>query len=101
MTSKPKYISIKSPLNNITKFEGVVEYNIIHEIHCNIQANISTIHSEIGVGQYSLLGLAMQQATYHMVIKHKFLRPARMQLQYNDQGASNIMQPKWNSDTIW
>ena len=47
----------------MTKYEGVVDYKIIREIHRKVQANASTIQSELGRGQNGLLGLAMQPET--------------------------------------
>ena len=60
MTSKPEDIHSKFPLKKITKYEGVVNYKIIREIHHKIQENASTIQSELGWGKHGLLGLAMQ-----------------------------------------
>ena len=47
MTSKPEETRIKSPLKKITKFEGDIDYKIIHENNRKIQFNASTIHSEL------------------------------------------------------
>ena len=77
MTSKPEDIFSKYPLKKITKCEGVVDYKIIREIHRKIQANASTIQSELGGGQHGLLGLEMQPATYGTVIGKYFQRPVR------------------------
>ena len=57
MTSKPEDIRSKSPFKKITKFEGVIDYKIIREIHRKTQANASTIQSELGGGQNGILGL--------------------------------------------
>ena len=51
MTPKPEDICSKHPFNTITKCEGVIDYKLIREIHCKIQANTSTIQSELGGGQ--------------------------------------------------
>ena len=59
----------------MTKFEGVINYKTIREIYRKIQANVSTIQSELGGGQHGLLGLAMQPATYRTVIGQDFQRP--------------------------
>ena len=77
MTSKPEDICSKFPFNKITKCEGVIDYKIIHEIHRKIQANASTIQSELGGGQNGLLGLEMQPDTYRTVIRQDFQRPVR------------------------
>ena len=77
MTSKPEDINSKSPFKKITKCEGVINYKIIREIHRKIQANVSTIHSELGGGQHGLLGLEMQPATDRTVIGKDFQRPVR------------------------
>ena len=77
MTSKPEDIHSKSPFKKITKWEGVINYKIIREIHRKIQANASTIQSELGEGQHGLLGLAMQPATYQTAIGQDFQRPVR------------------------
>ena len=69
MTLKPKYICSKSPFKKI-KMWGVIDYKIIQEMHRKIQANASTIQSELGGGQHSLLGLVMQPATYQTVTGH-------------------------------
>ena len=53
-----------------------MEYKIIRGIHCKIQANASTIQSELGRGQNGLLGMEMQLATYWTVIGHYFQRSA-------------------------
>ena len=45
MTSKPKDIRSKYPFNKITKYEGVINYKIIHKIHQKIQVNASTRQS--------------------------------------------------------
>ena len=74
MTSKPEEICSKFPVKKITKFEGVVDYKIIREVHRRIQENVSTIQSELGRGQYGILGLVMQPATYQTVIGHDFQR---------------------------
>ena len=50
MTSKPEDIRSKFPLKKITKCEGVVDYKIIRKIYHKIQANASTIQSELGGG---------------------------------------------------
>ena len=63
MTSKPEDICRKPPFNTITKFEGVVDYKRIRKIHRKIQANASTIQSELGRGQHGILELEMQQYT--------------------------------------
>ena len=67
MTSKPKYIRSKLPFNKITKFEEVIDYKIIREIHRKIQAKMSTIQSELDGGKHGLLGLEIQPATYQTV----------------------------------
>ena len=54
---------------------GVVDYKIIRKIHRKIQANASTIQSELGGGQNGLLGLEMQPATYQTIIGQAFQRP--------------------------
>ena len=77
MTSKPDDIRRKFPFKKITKCEGVIDYKIIREIHRKIQANASTIQSELGGGQHGLLGLAMQPATYRTVIGQYFQRLVR------------------------
>ena len=61
----------------MTKCEGVIDYKIIRKIHRKIQANTSTIQSELGGGQHGLLGMAMQPATYCTVIGQDFQRPVR------------------------
>ena len=60
------------------KWEGVIKYKIIRKIHHKIQANTSTIQSKLGGGQHSLLGMAIQPATYHTVIGKYFQRPVRL-----------------------
>ena len=50
MTSKPEYIRSKFTFKKITKYEGVIDYKIIREIHRKIQANASIIQSEFGGG---------------------------------------------------
>ena len=77
MTSKPEDICSRFPINKITKCEGVIEYKIIHKIHRKVQANASTIQSELGGGQHGLLRLTMQPATYQTVIGKDFQRPVR------------------------
>ena len=77
MTSKPEDIRSKSPFKKITKCERVIDYKIIREIHRKIQANASTIQSELGGGQHGILGLIMQPATYRTVIGKDFQRPVR------------------------
>ena len=72
MTSKPEDIRSKPPFKKITKYEGVIEYKIIREIHRKIQANASNIQLELGGGQHGLIGLAMQPATYRTVIGKYF-----------------------------
>ena len=72
MTSKPEDIRSKYPFKKIPKCEGVIDYKIIREIHRKIQANASTIQSELGVGQHGLFGLAMQPANYQTVIGKYF-----------------------------
>ena len=78
MTSKPEDIHSKSPFKEITKYEGVIDYKIIREIHRKIPANASPIKSEVGGGKHGLLGLAMQLATYWNVIGKDFQRPVRL-----------------------
>ena len=68
MTSKPEDIRRKLFFKKITKCEGVIDYKIIREIHRKIQANASTIQSELGGGQHGLLGMAIKPATYPTVI---------------------------------
>ena len=77
MPSKLEDILSKSPLKKIAKYEGVIDYKIIREIHRKIQANTSTIQSELGGGQYGLLGMEMQPATYRTVIGKYFQRLVR------------------------
>ena len=77
MTYKPDDIHSKSPFKKITKCEGVIDYKIIRRIHRKIQANASTIQSELGGGQHGLLGLAMQPSTYRTVIGKYFQRLVR------------------------
>ena len=47
----------------MTKYEGVIDYKIIHEIYRKNQANASTIQSEMGRGEHVILRLEMQPAT--------------------------------------
>ena len=63
MTSKPKDIYNKLLFKTIPRFEGVINYKIIREIHRKIQANDLTIQSKLGGGQHGLLSIAIQQAT--------------------------------------
>ena len=74
MTSKTEYIRSKFSFKKITKCEGVIDYKIIREIHCKIQANASIIKSEFGGGQHGLLNLAMQPSKYCTVIGQYFQR---------------------------
>ena len=74
MSLTPGDIHSKFPFQKITKYEGVVNYKIIREIHRKSQANMSTIQSELGGWQHGLLGLAMQLATYQTVIGQDFQR---------------------------
>ena len=68
--SKYEDIYSKSTINKITKYEGFIDYKIIHKIHCKIQANTSTIQSELGGGNHGLIRMKMQPATYQTVIEH-------------------------------
>ena len=77
MTSKTEDIRSKFLFKKITKFEGVVDYKIIREIYSKIQANLSTIQSELGGLQHGLLGMVMQPATYRTIIGQYFQCPAR------------------------
>ena len=77
MTSKTEYIRRKLPFKKIKKCEGVIDYKIIRETHRKIQANMSTIQSELGRGQHGILGLEIQPATYQTVIGHDFQRSDR------------------------
>ena len=72
MTSKPEDIRSKYPLKKIKKCEGVVDHNIICIIYLNIQANMSTIQSELGRGQHGILGLEMKPVTYQTVTGQEF-----------------------------
>ena len=56
MTSKPEDICIKFPFKKIKKLEGVINYNIIHKIHRDIQYNGSTKQLELGGGKNGILG---------------------------------------------
>ena len=76
-TSKTKDIHSKSPFRKITKYEGVIDYKIIREIHRKIQAIASTIQSDLVGGQYVLFGIAMQLSTYRTVIGQEFWHPVR------------------------
>ena len=76
MTSKHEYICSKFPFKKITKCEEVTDYKIIRKIHRKIQANVSTIQSELGVEQRDLLSMEMQPSTYRTVIRHDFQLPA-------------------------
>ena len=67
MTSKLEDIHSKSPFKKTRKCEGLVDYKIIRKIHRKIQANSSTIKSELVGGQHDLLGLVIQPATYQTV----------------------------------
>ena len=77
MTFKPEDIRSTFSFKKINKCEGVIDYKIIREIHRKIQANASTIQSELGGGQHGLLGLAMRPATYRILIGQYFQRPVR------------------------
>ena len=110
MTSKPEDIRSKYPLKKIKKCEGVVDHNIICIIYLNIQANMSTIQSELGRGQHGILGLEMQQSHTKQSPGKNFnawpilqnnLQLLSIHLQPNSQGISNIMRPKWTSGTKW
>ena len=72
MASQPGDIHRKLPFRKIEKYEGFINYKIIREIHRKIQANASTIHSELGWVQHGLLRLAMQPAIYRTVIEKCF-----------------------------
>ena len=75
MTSKPEYIRRKPPFKKITKCEEVIDCKIIREILRNIQANMSTIQSELDGLQHGLREMAMQKATYQAFTGHEFSRP--------------------------
>ena len=77
MTSKPEDICSKFSFEKITKCVGAIYYKINCKIHRKIQANASTIQSELGGGKHGLLRLAMQPATYHIVIGQYFQCPVR------------------------
>ena len=77
MTSKPEHIRSKLPFKKITQCEGVIDYKIIREIHRKIQANVSTIQSELGEGQHDLPGLEMKTDTLKNVIRQDFQRLVR------------------------
>ena len=77
MNSKPEDIRSKFPLKKMTKCEGVIDYKIIREIHRKIQANASTIQSELGGGEHGLLGMAIKSSRYRTVIGKDFQRPVR------------------------
>ena len=71
MIYKPEDICSKPP-PQLKKCEGVIDYKIIRKIHHKIQANASTILSELG----GLFGMAMQPATYQTGIENDFHRPS-------------------------
>ena len=77
MTSKPEYIFSKFLFKKITKYEGIIDYKIIREIDRKLQANASSIQSELGEGQHGILGMTMQPATYQTVTWQEFLIPDR------------------------
>ena len=77
MTSKTEDICSKFPFKKITKCGEVIEYKIIRKIHRKNQANVSTIQSELGMGQHGLLGMAMQLATYRNVMGQDHQIPVR------------------------
>ena len=106
MTSKREDICRKFPFKKITKCEEVIDYKIIREIHCKIQANASTIQSELVGGQHGLLGMEMQPATYRTIIgkyfstrssHHKQLQCQLIRMQLEFQGTSSFMQPKYTN----
>ena len=57
MNSKTEDICIKFFFKKIIKCEGVIYYKIIREIYRKIQANASTIQSELGGVQHDILGM--------------------------------------------
>ena len=77
MISKPEDIFRKNPLKKTTKGEGVIDYKLIRKVHRKIQANASTIQSELGGGQHGLLGMEIQPAIYRNEIGQYFQRPIR------------------------
>ena len=77
MSSKLEDNCSKSPFNKIIKYQGVIDYKTIREIHRKIQENASTIQSELGGGQHGLLRLVMQPDKYQTVTGKEFQHPSR------------------------
>ena len=87
-----------------------MDYKIIRKIHHKIQANMSTIKSELGGVQHGILGMAIQPGIHQTVIEHdlspwpvphKQIQCQKIWLQLKLQGTSRIMWPKWNNDAKW
>ena len=68
MNFKPEDISSKYPF----KKNWIIDYETIRKTYRKIQANTSTIQSELGGGQHSLFGMEMQPSKYRTVIGKYF-----------------------------
>ena len=77
MTSKLENICSELPFKTITKYEGVIDYKIVHKIHRKIQENVSNIQLYLGGGHHGILSLEIQSATYRTITGKEFKHPDR------------------------
>ena len=60
---------------DLTKIRGEPTYKTLQRLIKELKANASTVHSDLGGGNYGLLGLVLSPTSYALISTTPFVRP--------------------------
>jgi hypothetical protein len=64
------------PVKDLTRIIGIPTYETLHTMHIELKTNSTSVHSNLGGGQFGHLGLVISPARYAMESNAPYVRPA-------------------------
>jgi hypothetical protein len=63
------------PVKDLTRIIGIPTYETLHTLHLELKTNSTSVHSNLGGGQFGHLGLVISPARYAMESNEAYVRP--------------------------
>jgi hypothetical protein len=64
------------PVKDLTRIIGIPTYETLHTMHLELKTNSTSVHSNLGGGQFGHLGLVISPTRYAMESNAPYVRPA-------------------------
>ena len=63
------------PVKDLSRIIGIPTYETLHTMHLELKTNSTSVHSNLGGGQFGHLGLVISPARYAMEANTPYVRP--------------------------